>query len=171
MLDFNSVQNRIELIDREDRALLRSNPSAWSMPEDGQEHVHSHMLLPSSSSFGRKAINLLSWCFAPTKAIDSSNNSPVRHMSVYTYTLNAPRRTLFSFVSCVLSFLFFSKFMFHKYLCLKHLSIIRPICTFERKFAYFFTWNAHNSLHTNNLKFSTNSYFPAQPFARLLKNQ
>ena len=83
MLDFNSVQNRIELIDREDRALLRSNPSAWSMPEDGQEHVHSHMLLPSRSSFGRKAINLLSWCFAPTKVIQVNDRPPVGHMSVF----------------------------------------------------------------------------------------
>ena len=83
MLDFNSLQNRIELIDREDRALLRSNPSAWSMPEDGQEHVHSHMLLPSRSSFGRKAINLLSWCFAPTKVKQVNVRSPVGHMSVF----------------------------------------------------------------------------------------
>jgi hypothetical protein len=83
MLDFANSKSRIEIIDQEDRAMLRSNPSAWSMPEDGQEHVSTHMLLPSRSSFGYKAINLLSWCFAPTKAIDSSNNSPVRHMSVY----------------------------------------------------------------------------------------
>ena len=83
MLDFNSLQNRIELIDREDRALLRSNPSAWSMPEDGQEHVSTHMLLPSRSSFGCKAINLLSWGLAPTKALKSYHRAPVRHMSVY----------------------------------------------------------------------------------------
>ena len=83
MLDFNSLQNRIELIGREDRALLRSNPSAWSMPEDGQEHVHSHMLLPSRSSFGRKAINLLSWCFAPTKVKQVNDRPPVGHMSVF----------------------------------------------------------------------------------------
>ena len=83
MLDFNSLQNRIELIDREDRALLRSNPSAWSMPEDGQEHMHSHMLLPSRSSFGRKAINLLSWCFAPTKVKQVNDRQPVGHMSVF----------------------------------------------------------------------------------------
>ena len=83
MLDFNSLQNRIELIDREDRALLRSNPSAWSMPEDGQEHVPYHMLLPSRSSFGRKAINLLSWCFAPTKVKQVKDRVPVGHMSVF----------------------------------------------------------------------------------------
>ena len=57
MLDFNNLQNRIELIDREDRALLRSNQSAWLMPEDGQEHMLDHVLLSSRSSFGRKAIN------------------------------------------------------------------------------------------------------------------
>ena len=83
MLDFNSLQNRIELIDREDRALLRSNPSAWSMPEDGQEHVSTHMLLPSRSSFGCKAINLLSWGSAPTQVLKSYHGAPVRHMSVY----------------------------------------------------------------------------------------
>jgi len=47
--------------------MLRSNLSARSMPEDGQEHVHSHMLLPSRPSFGCKAKNLLDWCQAPTK--------------------------------------------------------------------------------------------------------
>ena len=83
MLDFNSRQNRIVSIDREGRALLRSNPSARSMPEDGQEHVHSHMLLPSRSSFGSKAINLLDWCEAPTKVKQARDCSPVGHMSVF----------------------------------------------------------------------------------------
>ena len=83
MLDFNSLQNRIELIDREDRALLRSNPSARSMPEDGQERMLYHMLLPSRSSFGSKAINLLSWCFAPTKVKQLKGSPPVGHMSVF----------------------------------------------------------------------------------------
>jgi len=67
MLDFDNSQSRIEIIDQEDRALQRCNPSAWSMPEDGQEHVLAHMLLPSRSSFGYKAINLLSWCKAPIR--------------------------------------------------------------------------------------------------------
>jgi len=40
MLDANNSQSRIVNIDREDKALLRSNLSARSMPEDGQEHVH-----------------------------------------------------------------------------------------------------------------------------------
>ena len=83
MLDFDNSQSRIEIIDQEDRALQRCNPSAWSMPEDGQEHVLAHMLRLSRSSFGHKAINLLNWCKAPTKALRSSITAPVRHMSVY----------------------------------------------------------------------------------------
>ena len=83
MLDLFINHHRIESIDQEDRALLRSNPSAWSMPEDGQEHVSTHMLLPSRSSFGCKAINLLRWCSAPTQALKSYHRAPVRHMSVY----------------------------------------------------------------------------------------
>jgi len=82
MLDFNNSKSRIEIIDQEDRALLRSNPSAWSMPEDGQGHMLDHMLLPSRSSFGFKAINLLSWCSAPTKVKPTRNTIPVGHMSV-----------------------------------------------------------------------------------------
>jgi hypothetical protein len=81
MLDFNNSKSRIAVIDQEDRALLRSNPSAWSMPEDGQEHMFAHMLLPSRSSFGFKAINLLSWCSAPTKVKHINNSAPVGHMS------------------------------------------------------------------------------------------
>lgn len=83
MLDLNNNQNRIEIIDQEDRAMLRSNLSAWSMPEDEQEHIIKNMLLTSPSSFGYKAINLLSWCEAPIKALRSYNTAPVRHMSVY----------------------------------------------------------------------------------------
>jgi hypothetical protein len=83
MLDSYSNQNRIAIIDQEDRAMLRSNLSAWSMPEDEQEHILKNMLLSSCSSFGLKAINLLSWCTAPTKALNSYNTAPVGHMSVY----------------------------------------------------------------------------------------
>jgi len=83
MLDFDNNQSRIEIIDQEDRALQRCNPSAWSMPEDGQEHVLAHMLHLFRSSFGYKAINLLSWCSAPAKVIISCITAPVRHMSVY----------------------------------------------------------------------------------------
>ena len=90
MLDFNDIQSRIEIIDQEDRALLRSTPSAWSMPEDGQEHVFAHMLLPSRSSFGYKAKNLLSWCEAPIKVENTRNTSPVGHMSgLYILTYQA----------------------------------------------------------------------------------
>jgi hypothetical protein len=81
MLDFDNSQSRIEIIDQEDRALQRCNPSAWSMPEDGQEHVLAHVLLPSRSSFGYKAINLLSWCEAPIGGKNTRYGTPVRHMS------------------------------------------------------------------------------------------
>jgi len=81
MLDFNNSKSRIIIVDQEDRALLRSTPSAWSMPEDGQEHVFAHMLLPSRSSFGYKAKNLLSWCEAPIRVKQAKHISPVRHMS------------------------------------------------------------------------------------------
>jgi len=83
MLDFNSQHHRIVCIDREDRAMLRSNLSARSMPEDGQEHVLYHMLLPSRSSFGCKAKNLLDWCEAPTKVKQVNDRLPVGHMSVF----------------------------------------------------------------------------------------
>ena len=97
MLDFNNNRRRLGIVDQEDRALLRSNLSAWLMPEDGQEHVPYHMLLPSRSSFGSKAINLLSWCFAPTKAKHIKSSTPVGHMSVYWirhYRLHPHRRML-----------------------------------------------------------------------------
>ena len=81
MLDFNNSKRRIVIVGQEDRALQRCNPSAWSMPEDGQEHVLAHMLLPSRSSFGYKAINLLSWCEAPIGGKNTRYGTPVRHMS------------------------------------------------------------------------------------------
>ena len=83
ILDLNDRQIRIVLVDREDRALLRSNLSARSMPEDGQEHVLYRMLLPSRSSFGCKAINLLNWCEAPTEVKQAKGSPPVGHMSVF----------------------------------------------------------------------------------------
>ena len=82
MIDHNNSQSRIEIVDQEDRALQRCNPSAWSMPEDGQEHILKNMLLSSRSSFGLKAINLLSWCSAPTKVRLTRNTIPVGQMSV-----------------------------------------------------------------------------------------
>jgi hypothetical protein len=83
MLDHNGRQIRLASVDREDRAMLRSNPSARSMPGDGQEHIGRLMLLPSHPSLGSKAINLLTWCAAPTKAKQNENGLPVGHMSVY----------------------------------------------------------------------------------------
>ncbi len=88
MLDFDNSQSRIEIIDQEDRALQRCNPSAWLMPEDGQEHVLAHVLLPSRSSFGYKAINLLSWCEAPIRVKQAKSSAPVRHMSVLSIWTN-----------------------------------------------------------------------------------
>jgi hypothetical protein len=83
MLDFNNSRSRIGIVNQEDRALLRSNPSAWLMPEDGREHIVKYMLLSSCSSFGHKAINLLIWCEAPTKVNQIENGVPVGHMSAY----------------------------------------------------------------------------------------
>jgi len=88
MLDFNDRQNRIVRIGREDRAMLRSNLSARSMPEDGQEHVLYHMLLPSRSSFDCNAVNLLDWCEAPTKVKQAKDSPPVGHMSVFNVRLH-----------------------------------------------------------------------------------
>jgi len=59
---------RVVTVAREDKALQRCNLSARSMPGDGQEYMPCHMLLPFRSSSGPKAINLLNWCKAPTKA-------------------------------------------------------------------------------------------------------
>jgi hypothetical protein len=91
MIDLNDIHNRIRLVDQVDRAMLRSNQSAWSMPEDEQEHILKNMLLSSSSSFGFKAINLLSWCLAPTKVKNIIITSPVRHMSGLYIRLPCPR--------------------------------------------------------------------------------
>ena len=60
----------------------RCNLSARPMPEDGQGRMLSHMLLPSRSSFGYKATNLLSWCEAPIRVKQAKSSAPVRHMSV-----------------------------------------------------------------------------------------
>ncbi len=89
MIDFNDIQSRIEIIGQEGRALLRSTPSAWSMPEDGQGCMCNHIPLPSRSSFGCKAKNLLSWCEAPNNVIQVKYRTPVGHMSgLYILLLN-----------------------------------------------------------------------------------
>ena len=80
MLDFNNSQSKIVNIDREGKAQQRCNLIARPMPEDGQGHVLSHMLLPSRSSFGYKAINLLSWCEAPIKVL-----KVIQHRTGETY--------------------------------------------------------------------------------------
>ena len=81
MIDFDHQLVRIVDVSRDDKALLRSNLSARLMPEDGQEHMLDHVLLSSCSSFGRKAINLLSWCKALTKVKQTKDRQPVGHMS------------------------------------------------------------------------------------------
>ena len=83
MLDFNHQSMKMINVSQEDKALLRSNLSAWLMPGDGQEYMPCHMLLPFRSSSGPKAINLLSWCFAPIKTKNIITHPPVRHMSGY----------------------------------------------------------------------------------------
>ena len=83
MLDFDHRLMKMVSISREDKALLRSNLSARLMPEDGQEHMFAHMLLPSRSSFGSKAINLLSWCEAPIGDENTRYGIPVGHKSGY----------------------------------------------------------------------------------------
>ena len=82
MLDLNHQSKKIN-VSQEDKALLRSNLSAWLMPGDGQEYMSCHMLLPFRSSSGLKAKNLLSWCKAPKKAKNIITHLPVRHMSGY----------------------------------------------------------------------------------------
>jgi len=62
------------------KTLLRSDLSTRLMPEDGQERVLAHVLLPSCSFFGLRAINLPSWCQAPTKGQRLRNTAAVGHM-------------------------------------------------------------------------------------------
>ena len=81
MLDLTNKSVIMLFVDREDKAMLRSNLSARSMPRDGQGHVNSHMLLSSCLSFGLKAINLLAWSVAPSKANLREYGLPVGHMS------------------------------------------------------------------------------------------
>jgi len=80
MFDFGNQSMKMVKVSQEDKALLRSNLSAWPMPGDGQEYMPCHMLLPFRSSSGPKAINLLSWCKAATKAKNIITHPPVRHM-------------------------------------------------------------------------------------------
>ena len=67
MLDLINKSVIMIFVDREDKAMLRSNLSARSMPGDRQEHVSSYMLLSSCLSLGPKAINLLAGDKVPSK--------------------------------------------------------------------------------------------------------
>ena len=69
-------------VDREDKALLRSNLSARSMPGDEQGYGHSPMPLSSYSSLGLIAKNLLAWGEATSKAHITKYGIPVGHMSI-----------------------------------------------------------------------------------------
>lgn len=68
MLDSGAKQITMRSVDREDKALLRSNLSARSMPGDGREHGDDLLLLSSCPSFGLKALNLLACGEATSKA-------------------------------------------------------------------------------------------------------
>ena len=63
--------------------MLRNNPSARAAPEDGPEHMGRHMLGLSCTSFGLKAINLLSWGAAPSGPDIKKYGTPVGHMSLF----------------------------------------------------------------------------------------
>ena len=82
MLDLSHEQVRMLLVGREDKALLRSNLSARSMPGDGQGHVNGHMLLFSCSSLGSKAINLIVPDEVHYNAKTREIDLPVGHMSI-----------------------------------------------------------------------------------------
>ena len=84
MLDLSIILIIMKLVDREDRAMLRSNLSARSMPRDGQGYMNSHMPLLPCPSFGLKAINLLAWGEAACKAKATEYGRPVGHMSIST---------------------------------------------------------------------------------------
>jgi len=81
MVDLLNLCSTMLNADREDRALQRCNPSARSMPGDGQEHRLGPVLLPSHPSSGFKAINLLTWVFDPSQVKQDISTIAVGHMS------------------------------------------------------------------------------------------
>jgi len=85
MLDFADRQIRVVTVARENRAMQRCNPSARSMPGDGQEYMPCHMLLPLRSSSGPKAINLLALGKAQSRTLQRDSCLAVGHMSILTY--------------------------------------------------------------------------------------
>ncbi|UCG58856.1 MAG: hypothetical protein JSU70_04950, partial [Phycisphaerales bacterium] len=83
MVDLVPKHSRIVVVDREDRALQRCTLSARLMPGDGQEHWLSPLLLPSHSSSGSNAKNLLTWGGAPSQTTEGKYARPVGHMSTF----------------------------------------------------------------------------------------
>ncbi len=81
MLDLSNQPAIITFVDREDKAMLRSNLSARSMPGDGRGHGYYLMLLSPYPSLGFKAKNLLAWGEATSKAKITKYGPPVGHMS------------------------------------------------------------------------------------------
>ena len=80
MLDSVSQAATMQRARREDRAMLRSNPSARPGPKHGREspvHGGSRQLLPPTPCFGPKAINL----HPPFYPFYPSIGSPGKHMS------------------------------------------------------------------------------------------
>lgn len=81
MLDLSHQPAIITFVDREDKAMLRSNLSARLMPGDGRGHGYYLMLLSPNPSLGFKAKNLLAWGEATSKAKITKYGPPVGHMS------------------------------------------------------------------------------------------
>ena len=81
MVDLVRACRSIANVGREDKALQRCTLSARSMPGDGQGHRPRLVLLPSHSSSGPKAKNLLNWGEAPTQVNAKDYSSAVGHMS------------------------------------------------------------------------------------------
>ena len=81
MVDLVRACRSIANVGREDKALQRCTLSARSMPGDGQEHRPRPTLLPSHTSSGPKAKNLLNWGEAPTQVNAKDYSSAVGHMS------------------------------------------------------------------------------------------
>ena len=80
MLDLTDRQITVVTVARESRALQGCNPSARSMPGDGQEHIPCYILLPLCSSSGPNAINLLALGKAQSKTSQQDSCLAVGHM-------------------------------------------------------------------------------------------
>jgi len=84
MLDVCHPYETIGAVGREDRALLRNNPSAGPMPENRLGCMSCHIPLSSSLFFGLKAKNLLVWDEGPNKA-KNHQNAPTGRTYVTIY--------------------------------------------------------------------------------------